>query len=107
MPTRTMNARTDAAAVILRNPRFALAARDRSTCSGGASHGEGRDRMLAGSTSAETRQNKKDQLTLAQCGISALGPAPTIPGGWGLRNPKPKEPDQRSVFFSQVREAGG
>jgi hypothetical protein len=52
-------------------------------------------------------QKKKDQLTLAQCGISALGPVPTIPGGWGLRNPKPKEPDQRSIFFSQAREAGG
>lgn len=63
---------------------------------------------MLGNASAGIRRNKKkkDQLALAQCGISALGPAPTIPGGWGLRNPKPKEPDQRSVFFSQVREAG-
>ena len=47
-------------------------------------------------------KNKKDQLALAQCVISALGPVPTIPGGWGLRNPKPKEPDQRSIFLSQL-----
>ena len=51
-------------------------------------------------------KKKKDQLPLAQYGIPALGPAPTIPGGWGLRNPKPKEPDQRSVLFSQARAAG-
>ena len=51
-------------------------------------------------------QTKKDQLSLVPCAIAALGPVPTIPGGWGLRNPKPKEPDQRSIFFSQARAAG-
>jgi len=38
--------------------------------------------------------------------LAALGPIPTIPGGWGLRNPKPKGPGQRSAFFSQFRRAG-
>ena len=52
-------------------------------------------------------QTKKDQLSLVPCAIAALGPVPTIPGGWGLRNPKPKEPDQRSILFSQSRRAGG
>ena len=58
--------------------------------------------------SAETRpyKKKKDQLALAQCVEFCVGPALTIPGGWGLRNPKPKEPDQRSIFFSQARAAG-
>ena len=37
----------------------------------------------------------------------ALGPVPAIPGGWGLRNPKPRGPSQRSAFFSQFRTAGG
>jgi hypothetical protein len=66
--------------------------------------GDGKERPLR-QQHPDTKK-KKDQLTLAQCGISALGPVPTIPGGWGLRNPKPKEPDQRSIFFSQVRAAG-
>lgn len=37
---------------------------------------------------------------------TATGPAPTTPGGWGLRNPEPKEPGQRSAFFSQGSRAG-
>ena len=53
-----------------------------------------------------SRQKKKGQLALA-LDVAALGPVPTIPGGWGLRNPKPKEPDQSSIFLSQLRAAGG
>jgi hypothetical protein len=53
-----------------------------------------------------TRKNKKGQLALA-LDFAALGPVPTIPGGWGLRNPKPKEPGQRSAFFSQSSAARG
>ena len=55
-------------------------------------------------------KTKKDQLALALACypvVPALGPAPAIPGGWGLRNPKPKGPSQRSIFFSQFRAAGG
>jgi hypothetical protein len=35
--------------------------------------------------------------------FAALGPVPTIPGGWGLRNPKPKEPGQRSAVFLAIQ----
>jgi hypothetical protein len=38
---------------------------------------------------------------------SALGPIPTTPGGWGLRNPESKGPSQRSGFFSQFSRAFG
>ena len=54
-------------------------------------------------------QNKKDQLSLAQCwDLTPLrtGPIPTAPGGWGLRNPEPKGPGQRRAFFSQGSGAG-
>jgi hypothetical protein len=41
-------------------------------------------------------------------GINYLrtGPILTTPGGWGLRNPEPKGPGQRRLFFSQCRTAG-
>jgi hypothetical protein len=35
------------------------------------------------------------------------GPIPTAPGGWGLRNPEPKGPGQRSIFLSQPSGARG
>jgi len=40
-------------------------------------------------------------------GINYLrtGPILTTPGGWGLRNPEPKGPGQRRLFFSQCRTA--
>lgn len=44
-------------------------------------------------------KNKKGQLALALSVIfrsCVIGPVPTAPGGWGLRNPEPKEPGQRS-----------
>jgi hypothetical protein len=54
-------------------------------------------------------KKKKDQLALAldNTDFPAIGPIPTIPGGWGLRNPKPKGPGQRSNFLSQPRRASG
>ncbi len=54
-------------------------------------------------------EKKKDQLSLAQkVGINfglRTGPVPTTPGGWGLRNPEPKGPGQRSDCLSQTRTA--
>src|SRR6202163_750048 len=53
-------------------------------------------------------QKKKDQLTLAQDGdklFLRIGPIPTAPGGWGLRNPELKGPGQRSDCLSQSRRA--
>ena len=55
-------------------------------------------------------KKKKDQLSLAQSrdfNSPATGPIPTAPGGWGLRNPEPKGPGQRSDFFSQFSGAVG
>src|SRR5258708_30281426 len=37
--------------------------------------------------------------------ILRTGPIPTAPGGWGLRNPGPKGPGQRSDCLSQSRRA--
>jgi len=37
--------------------------------------------------------------------LPASGPIPTIPGGWGLRNPEPKGPGQRSISLSLDRTA--
>jgi hypothetical protein len=53
-------------------------------------------------------KKKKDQLALAQYGdnYSAIGPIPTIPGGWGLRNPESKGPSQRSVFLVAFQQGG-
>jgi hypothetical protein len=36
--------------------------------------------------------------------VYAIGPIPTIPGGWGLRNPEPKGPGQRTLLY---RNLGG
>src|SRR5882757_2294 len=54
-----------------------------------------------------THKKKKDQLSLAQYGDKLLrtGPILTAPGGWGLRNPEPKGPGQRSIPFSQSSRA--
>ena len=43
-----------------------------------------------------------DQET--SCGT---GPILTTPGGWGLRNPEPKGPGQRTTYFSQFSAAVG
>jgi hypothetical protein len=52
-------------------------------------------------------KKKKDQLALALMKmVPATGPILTTPGGWGLRNPEPKGPGQRSTFFSQSTAAG-
>jgi len=42
-------------------------------------------------------KKKKDQLALVQSPFNyfTIGPVPTTPGGWGLRNPVSKEPGQR------------
>ena len=49
-------------------------------------------------------QKKKDQLALAQVVISLrTGPIPTAPGGWGLRNPEPKGPGQRSGYLFAIQ----
>jgi hypothetical protein len=61
-----------------------------------------RDRGPAIGCSKLKSQKKKDQLALALNAhrlFSAIGPILTIPGGWGLRNPKPKGPGQRSDFL--------
>jgi hypothetical protein len=52
-------------------------------------------------------KKKKDQLSLAQYrdNLAATDPILTAPGGWGLRNPEPKGPGQRKVFFSQFSRA--
>jgi len=53
-------------------------------------------------------KKEKDQLSLAQYrGETPLrtDPIPTAPGGWGLRNPEPKGPGQRRIFFSQASGA--
>jgi hypothetical protein len=48
-------------------------------------------------------KKKKDQLSLAQSDgeLTPLrtGPIPKAPGGWGLRNPEPKGPGQRSALL--------
>src|SRR5438874_2227103 len=49
-------------------------------------------------------QTKKDQLALALL-VVRTDPIPTTPGGWGLRNPEPKGPGQRTQVFSQRRAA--
>src|SRR4051812_28465163 len=50
-------------------------------------------------------QTKKDQLALALL-VARTDPILTAPGGWGLRNPEPKGPGQRTQVFSQCRAAG-
>jgi hypothetical protein len=50
-------------------------------------------------------QTKKDQLALALL-VARTDPIPSTPGGWGLRNPEPKGPGQRTQLFSQCRAAG-
>src|SRR5205085_8330354 len=40
----------------------------------------------------------------ASCGT---GPILTTPGGWGLRNPEPKGPGQRTTYFWQFSAAVG
>src|SRR3954467_6658448 len=49
-------------------------------------------------------QTKKDQLALALL-VVRTDPILTAPGGWGLRNPEPKGPGQRTQVFSQCRAA--
>jgi hypothetical protein len=49
-------------------------------------------------------QTKKDQLALALL-VVRTDPILTTPGGWGLRNPEPKGPGQRTQVFSQRRAA--
>jgi len=56
----------------------------------------------AGNISAQT---KKDQLALALL-VARTDPILTAPGGWGLRNPEPEGPGQRTQVFSQCRAAG-
>jgi hypothetical protein len=62
-------------------------------------------RVVETKGSRERGKRKRANLAAAP-DFAALGPIPTIPGGWGLRNPKPKGPGQRSAFFSQFRRAG-
>jgi hypothetical protein len=38
--------------------------------------------------------------------LPATGPAPTTPGGWGLRNPESKEPGQRNAFLFAIQQGG-
>lgn len=67
----------------------------------------------AGATRIERRgvspaKKKRTNSRWPSMGInSALGPIPTTPGGWGLRNPESKGPGQRSSFFSQFSRAFG
>src|SRR3954470_12382748 len=52
----------------------------------------------------KSTQTKKDQLALALL-VVRTDPILTAPGGWGLRNPEPKGPGQRTQVFSQCRAA--
>jgi hypothetical protein len=55
-----------------------------------------------GDQKIQAPKKKKDQLSLAQWwGLTPLrtGPIPKAPGGWGLRNPEPKGPGQRSALL--------
>src|SRR3954468_16843528 len=55
-------------------------------------------------TQTRPAQTKKDQLALALL-VVRTDPILTAPGGWGLRNPEPKGPGQRTQVFSQCRAA--
>src|SRR3954447_20235407 len=64
-------------------------------------------RSVAAETSRHKQnrpQTKKDQLALALL-VVRTDPILTAPGGWGLRNPEPKGPGQRTQVFSQCRAA--
>src|SRR5438309_9509607 len=56
-------------------------------------------------TQTKPTQTKKDQLALALL-VARTDPILSTPGGWGLRNPEPKGPGQRTQVFSQCRAAG-
>ena len=52
--------------------------------------------------------NKRTNSRWPSVGINKYlrtGPILTTPGGWGLRNPEPKGPGQRSACYSQGRTA--
>ena len=55
-------------------------------------------------TQTKPTQTKKDQLALALL-VVRTDPILTAPGGWGLRNPEPLGPGQRTQVFSQCRAA--
>lgn len=65
------------------------------------------DRAVRSNDKHPYPNKKKDQLSLAQYrdNLAATDPILTAPGGWGLRNPEPKGPGQRKVFFSQFSRA--
>src|ERR1700757_693277 len=56
--------------------------------------------------SAETSRHNKKGPTRVGPAFMRTGPILTTPGGWGLRNPEPKGPGQRTRIFSQCRAAG-
>jgi hypothetical protein len=56
-----------------------------------------------GSDEAPAKKEKGPTFVGPVRGLAPLrtGPIPTAPGGWGLRNPEPKGPGQRRIFFLQ------
>src|SRR5215468_4653246 len=66
----------------------------------------GESRRRGEGRSAETSRHNKKGPTRVGPSFVRTGPILTTPGGWGLRNPEPKGPGQRTRIFSQCRAAG-
>jgi hypothetical protein len=71
-----------------------------------SSQDEGMDCVRGREASSETYRRKQKRTNLRWPPLAVrTGPIPTAPGGWGLRNPEPKGPGQRTRIFSQCRAA--